>query len=63
MIKVGKQYKISEDKQEFAPQFHDILGEKVIVTGEKEYGKYPIKFVDNPNLYEIAQRVRGDLLE
>lgn len=42
--------------------FYDILGEKVVVTGEWYLGKYPVEFIDNPNLNTVAQRVRGDLL-
>jgi hypothetical protein len=62
MIKVGEIYTVSTDKKEFAPQFYPCLGERVRVTGEKYLGKYPVEFVDKPELIKVAQRVREDLL-
>ena len=55
-------YKISTDKREFHPRFHKVLGERVVITGEVHLGKYPIKFIGHPELIEVCQRVRKDLL-
>lgn len=62
MIEIGRICTVIVDKKEFAPQFHDILGERVVVTGEKYLSKYPVYFIDRPELSRKAQRVREDLL-
>ncbi|PLR99575.1 hypothetical protein [Bacillus sp. T33-2] len=62
MIKIGAIYTVSTDKKEFAPQFYPCLGERVRVTGAKHLGKYPVDFLDKPELIKVAQKVREDLL-
>lgn len=59
---IGTVWRVSRDKSEFAPTFYPILGERVRITGEPIGGKYPVWFIDKPELINVAQRIRGDLL-